>query len=136
MKSYKVRDIIMNIVLVALSISFLISLIILFREVKPERYLYSNDANSFFYALKEEEYSRMIEMTKENRAQDVEETSDLKECYAVSDFFEAAVMYQAYTKKGQPNMADECMKKMTEYQKDMGSLSYVTEKIYTKLGIE
>ena len=93
------------------------------------------DADSFYYRLTDGDYSQMVEMYYYNEANGVKADSELRQYYAVAEYFEAASWYKAFDSAGDSARAAEYETKMADAGNDMGALSMVAEDIRQSLGI-
>lgn len=130
----KTRNSICNIIIIILSVLFFTLVIMLCKEVFNRSY-YTTDANSFYYDINDGRYAEMVISTEENRAIGVRETNELKSCYAVADYFEAASYYKAYAENDKKEVADTYLETMKACRKDMDNFEYAADDIDEKLGI-
>ena len=130
----KTRNNICNFIIIILSIIFFTLVVVLCKEVFNRRY-YTTDANSFYYDINDGRYTDMVISTEENRAIGVKETKELKSCYAVADYFEAASYYKAYDENSKKEVADNYLETMKDCIKNMDDLEYAADDIDGKLGI-
>ena len=130
----KTRNNICNFIIIILSIILFILVIVLFKKVFNRSY-YTTDANSFYYDINDGRYAQMVISTEENRAMGVRETKELKSCYAVADYFEAASYYKAYDENSNKKVADKYLETMKACRKKMDDLEYAADDIDEKLGI-
>ena len=130
----KTRNSICNIIIIILSVILFILVIVLCKEVFNRSY-YTKDANSFYYDINDGRYTDMVISTEENRAIGVKETKELKSCYAVADYFEAASYYKVYIENDKKEVADKYLKTMTACRKDMDDFEYAADDIDEKMGI-
>lgn len=130
----KTRNNICNFIIIILSIIFFTLVIVLCKEVFNRSH-YTTDANSFYYDINDGRYAEMVISAEENRAMGVRETKELKPCYAVADYFEAASYYKVYIENDKKEVADKYLKTMTACRKDMDDFEYAADDIDEKLGI-
>lgn len=135
-KKNVVKEWIANGALIVLSITLVITITVLIGEVRFMKAVYTHDADDFWYAIEYENYANTVNMKWDNEAKGVYEDRELKQCYAVADYFEAASLYKAavYTKNTED--MQEYLSVMKESYALLDDISYVAEEINTKLGIE
>ena len=75
-------------------------------------------------------------MKADNEAKGVYKTSELKQCYAVADYFEAASLYKAAVYKGDTEAMKQYLLRMEEAYVLFDDISYVAEEIDAGLGLE
>ena len=129
------KELITNIILVVLSISLVIALFTLGAELNDIDRYYEKDANSFWWAYESGRYVDSIKDGYENKYNRVIETSELSQCYAVSEYFEAASLYKAAVVTGKTDKVQEYLTVMEESLDKMGDVDYLAEEINVKLGI-
>lgn len=129
------KELITNIILVVLSISLVIALFTLGAELNDIDRYYEKDANSFWWAYESGRYADSIKDRYENKYNRVIETSELSQCYAVSEYFEAASLYKAAVVTGKTDKAQEYLTVMEESLEEMDDVDYLAEEINAKLGL-
>lgn len=129
------KDLITNIILVLLSISLVIAILTLGAELSGIDNYYDKDANSFWWAYDSGNYVDSIRDRYENTYNGIRETAELKQCYAVSEYYEAATLYKAAVYTGKEDKAMKYLEIMAKAYSEMGDVSYLAEDIDTKLGI-
>ncbi len=129
------KDLIANIILVILSILFVISFITLTAELTDIDRYYEKEASSFWWAYESGRYADSIRDRYENIYNGVKETAELSQCYAVSEYFEAASLYKTAVCTGKDEKAMKYLEKMAKAYSEMGDVSYLAEDIDAKLGI-
>ena len=103
--------------------------------IKKGKLNYERNANSFWMAYDSGRYADSIKDRYENIYNDVVTTAELKQCYAVSEYFEAASLYKAAVVTGKTDKAQEYLAVMEEALEEMGDVEYLAEDINQKLGI-
>ncbi len=131
----KMRNNICNIIIVVLSVIFFLLIVGFCRELF-NRNDYFHKPNSFYYQIKSGRYADMVVATKENRSRRVMETAELKVCYAVADYYEAATYYKAYIENAQKADAEKYLGKMKDCRNRMDDLAYAADDIDDKLKID
>lgn len=134
-KQSSTKDLVANIILVLLSISLVIAFITLVGEMTGIDRYYNRDANSFWWEYDNGRYVDSIRVRYENIYNGVTETAELKQCYAVSEYFEAASLYKAAVYTGKEEKAAEYLKIMAKAYSEMDDVSYLADDIDTRLGI-
>lgn len=129
------KDLAANIVLVLLSITLVIGVITLCSELRYINSHREQDANSFWWNYDSGRYVDNIKYMYENKINDVRENTELTQCYAVAEYFEAASLYKAYVIKGNADKAQKYLEVMAKAYSEMGDVSYLAEDIDAKLGI-
>lgn len=134
-KNTRVKEIIANIALIALSVILGLSLIGLLAEVRWVGFDYSHDESDLWYYIDKEYYAQVVDYKWENVALGVEKTEELEQCYAVADYFEAASYYKAALYNNDVEKMDEYVDKMQEAYSKLDDVAYLAENINAKLGI-
>ena len=129
------KDLIVNTILVLLSITLVIAFLTLCSELRYIDRHYEREANSFWWEYDSGRYADSIRSRYENIYNGVKETAELKQCYAVSEYFEAASLYKAAAFTGNTGKAQEYLEKMAKAYEEMGDVSYLADDIDTRLGI-
>lgn len=130
------KNLVANIILAILSVTLVIAFITLVGEMSDIDRYYEKDANTFWWAYESGRYADSIRDKYENKYNGVKETAELTQCYAVSDYFEAASLYKAAVFTGKEEKAKEYLETMVKAYAKMGDVEYLAEDIDTKLGIE
>lgn len=125
----RVKNIIATLVLVIVTIIFLIMAAATVGElshINYERTTYT--AKELLRLIERGDYAYLLEHVTQNRASGVdgEEYTDI---YAVTDYYQAAVLFYAYDRTGDVSRAGEYRKEMDESKKLMGSLEYAADEI-------
>ncbi len=134
-KQNSTKDLVANIILAILSVTLVIAFIALVGEMNDIDRHYEKDANSFWWAYESGRYADSIRDRYENQYNDVKETAELTQCYAVSEYFEAASLYKAAVHTGKEDKAKAYLEAMAKAYSEMGDVEYLAEEIDTKLGI-
>lgn len=134
--SMKIKNTIINIVIVGLCFVFGILSIVTFTEAMDYYRDYHPGEDSFLYAIEDGDYSRMVEMMYLNEAAGVETSEIYEECYAVARYYEAATYYKAYKNAGDMARAQEKKQIMERQISRMGELSGCAEDIDKILKLE
>lgn len=129
------KDLVANIILAILSVTLVIAFITLVSEMSDINRYYEKDANNFWWAYESGRYADSIRDKYENQYNGVKETAELTQCYAVSEYFEAASLYKAAVFTGKEDKAKEYLETMAKAYALMGDVEYLAEDIDTKLGI-
>lgn len=135
-KNTRVKELIANIVLIALSVILGLSLIGLLAEMRWVGFDYSHDESDLWYYIDKEYYAQVVDYKWENVALGVEKTEELEQCYAVADYFEAASYYKAAVYNNDVEKMNEYVDKMQEAYSKLDDVAYLAENINAKLGIE
>ena len=108
------KNLVANIILAVLSVTLVIAFIALVGEMSDINRYYEKDANNFWWAYESGRYADSIRDKYENKYNGVKETAELTQCYAVSDYFEAASLYKAAVFTGKEDKAKEYLEKMAK----------------------
>lgn len=85
--------------------------------------------SAFLRRIKDQEYQKCVEYYYENEADGVEPDDDLKECYDVAKYYEAAWQRMQYLASGEQVLAEEAEAGMEAAAEEMGELQPVREQI-------
>ena len=129
------KDLIANIVLVLLSITLVIAFLGLCSELRYVDNYYEKSASSFWWDYESGRYVDSIASRYTNTFRGVKETAELRQCYAVSEYFEAASLYKVAVFTDNSDKAQKYLDKMAKAYSEMGDVSYLADDIDTRLGI-
>lgn len=85
--------------------------------------------SAFLRRIQDQEYQKCVEYYYENEANGVEPDDDLKECYGVAKYYEAAWQRMRYLTSGEQELAKEAEAGMEAAAEEMGELQPVREQI-------
>ena len=85
--------------------------------------------SAFLRRIQDQEYQKCVEYYYENEANGVEPDEDLKECYGVAKYYEAAWQRMRYLTSGEQELAKEAEAGMEAAAEEMGELQPVRERI-------
>ena len=85
--------------------------------------------SAFLRRIQDQEYQKCVEYYYENEADGVEPDDDLKECYGVAKYYEAAWKRMQYLASGKQALAKEAEAGMEAAAEEMGALQPVRERI-------
>ena len=85
--------------------------------------------SAFLRRIQDQEYQKCVEYYYENEANGVEPDDDLKECYGVAKYYEAAWQRMRYLVSGEQVLAKEAETDMEAAAEEMGELQPVRERI-------
>ena len=85
--------------------------------------------SAFLRRIQDQEYQKCVEYYYENEANGVEPDDDMKECYGVAKYYEAAWQRMRYLTSGEQELAKEAEAGMEAAAKEMGELQPVRERI-------
>ena len=88
------------------------------------------DADSFYYRLSDGDYGSMVEMYYTNEGLGTRADEELRQYYAIAEYYEAAVWYKAY--EGE-EAAERYLAEMESARARMGELGFVAEDIRAAL---
>lgn len=132
----KIKNMITNVIIGILCLVLLVASFAFVKELSYYGNSYTIEEDSFLYALKDEDYVRLVEYWKRNEAAGVRVTENLGECYAVAEYYEAASLYKAYKQMGNKAQTALYKGKMEDAVSRMGALSYTGKNINKRLGLE
>lgn len=95
-----------------------------FRLWKP-----GHKTSAFLRRIQDQEYQKCVEYYYENEANGVEPDEELKECYGVAKYYEAAWQRMRYLASGEQVLAKEAEAGMEAAAEEMGELQPVREQI-------
>lgn len=126
--------VVMNVVIVILCIGIFLCVIRLIREIQ-----YSNDekydAKAMENCIRYDNYDSLSQYYHTNQVQNVKADADMKECYGVAKYYEAAVMYKAYQAVGDENRVVSEKEAMDAAYQEMGEWKITADTINKQLGI-
>ena len=96
---------------------------------------YSQDADSFYYRVKDGEFYRMVNYYYDNVADGHEDDGDLQEYYGVAKYYEAASLYKAFLETGDTVRAERELAKMEQALEQMGEWVILEQDIKRQLGL-
>ena len=85
--------------------------------------------SAFLRRIQDQEYQKCVEYYYENEANGVEPDEELKECYGVAKYYEAAWQRMRYLAAGEQELAEAEAAKMTAAEEEMGELQPVHQRI-------
>ena len=85
--------------------------------------------SAFLRRIRDHEYQKCVEYYYENEADGIEPDDDLKECYGVAKYYEAAWQQKRYLAAGDLALAEAAEAKMEIAAEEMGELRPVCERI-------
>ena len=85
--------------------------------------------SAFLRRIQDQEYQKCVEYYYENEANGVEPDEELKECYGVAKYYEAAWQRMRYLASGEQELAKEAEAGMEAAAEEMGELQPVREQI-------
>ena len=85
--------------------------------------------SAFLRRIQDQEYQKCVEYYYENEANGVEPDDDMKECYGVAKYYEAAWQRMRYLTSGEQELAKEAETDMEAAAEEMGELQPVREQI-------
>lgn len=89
--------------------------------------------SAFLRRIQDQEYQKCVEYYYENEADGVEPDDDLKECYGVAKYYEAAWHRMRYLAAGEQELAKAAAAKMRAAEEEMGELQPVHQRIDSML---
>lgn len=129
------KEMIANIILIVLSALFVLATLQVGIEIADIDKYYEKNPSSFWWEYDSGRYVGSVKERHENFYNGVKETEELAQCYAVSEYFEAASLYKAAAYTGKTDKAAEYKATMEDAYSRMGDVSYLAEDINEKLGI-
>ena len=129
------KEMIANIILIVLSALFVLATLQVGIEIADIDNYYENNSSSFWWEYESGQYAGAVRDRYENFCNGVKKTDELAQCYAVSEYFEAASLYKTAVHTGKADKATEYKATMQDAYSRMGDVSYLAEDINEKLGI-
>ena len=126
---------IMNIIIVVLSMALFVMIFLFVAEFR-QAFDRESSTNSFGYYMSSEEYFQITPAYHNNTAYGYKPDAETAEYYGVAQYFEAALIYNAYVQAGNEEMAEAFKKKMQEAKPEMGDWDIAIPAIHKQLGIE
>lgn len=136
MKRLDMKDLIMNGVLIALSILFVILLLVTIGIMADVDYSYTRDEDAFWYSIQSGMYGDLPEDYYHNLNENAKVTPEMEQVYAIARYFEAASLYKvAVHAQDQENM-EKYLAVMDKNLPYMDDIPQIVEEIHEKLGLE
>lgn len=98
-------------------------------EINDSVYRAEYSEDSMLYAIQSGFYQELPEKRTTNEARNVKATEGMLECYAVADYYEAAVLYFGARQNADTQMEDSAREVMQDAVSRMGALSYCAQEI-------
>lgn len=92
-------------------------------------YTYDFGIRSYIYSAESGRFGELYETAVQDMDKDTSYTPEVAECRALAFYYEQAVLEHAYRESGDDAKADECAKRMEEYEAQLGSLSSKAEAV-------
>lgn len=119
---------ILNIVIVIMALLVVFWLFVIYAINMDESY-HPWTTKSFIKQFKANNYYKCVEYYYANEANGYEPDEEVKECYAVTLYYEASYRYKIYSMSGEKEKAEEQIKKKQDNSTRMGSLSAMKKQI-------
>lgn len=126
---------IMNIVIIVLSLILFVMIFLVIAEFH-RAFDWEKSTDSFGYYMSSEEYFQITPVYHSNIANGYKPDAETAEYYGVAQYFEAALLYNAYTQVGNEEMAQVFEEKMQDAKQEMGDWDMAVPSIHEQLGIE
>ena len=126
---------VMNVVIVILCVGTFLCGIRLIREIRfasGEKY----NAETMENFIRYDSYDILSQYYHINQVQNVKADANMKECYGVAKYYDAAVMYKAYETVGDENRAASEKQAMDAAYQEMGEWRITADTINKPLGIK
>lgn len=130
------KNLVANVVIVALSVFFVLLFFIAIAEIKDVDYAWTRDEDDFWYYISDGQYQELTEAVYHNQNEGVRETEGLKQCYAVAEYFEAASFYKVAIYVNDKEDMVKYKDIMEECLTNMDDIAYIAEEINQKLGLD
>ena len=131
-----IKELIANGILIVLSILLVNNVFGAITVIKDMNPYDVKEEDRFWLNIEAGDYTSLIMNTWTNRFSDVKETDGLKQCYAVAEYYEAAVLYKAADYTGNIEKKEKYAGIMEEKLDYFYDIMYIAEDINMKLGIE
>lgn len=92
------------------------------REIFYDSYHYSYEESSLVYAIRDGRYTDLVQYCDKNRAEEVKETAEIAECYAVADYYQSTVLYYTYLETGDTAKQKKMQTEREDAASRMGAL--------------
>ena len=126
---------IMNIVIIVLSLVLFVMIFLVIAEFH-QAFNRERSTDSFGYHITAEEYFQLVPTYYSNTAYGYEPDAETAEYYGVAQYFEAALIYNAYMETGNEEMAQVYKEKMQAAKPEMGGWDMAIPSIHKQLGID
>ena len=126
----------LNLTIALLGILLAVLMVFTISELYDTGRVYRYKAEDLLRFVRGQDYGNMLHCVYMNEAGGVYASEDMKECYAVAHYYEAATFYKAYAQCGKSEEAAKQKKVMEEQKALMGTLAYTAEEIDRKLGLK
>ena len=130
------KNLIANVVIIVLTVIFVLLFFVAIAEMKDVDYTWTRDEDDFWYYISDGQYQELIESFYHNQNEGVRETEELKQCYAVAEYFEAASFYRVALSVNDQEDIEKYKAIMEECLLEMDDIAYVAEEINQKLGLD
>ena len=129
----------LNIIIIVLTVILFFLAVTFIAQTAPRanNYYTESSAEDLIRRMNYSGYQRMLESVYENRILGVTEDKkpELTVPYAIADYYEAAFLYEGYTKAGVSG-TDKYLQTMNEAKGKMGDYSYIADEIDEYFGIK
>lgn len=135
-KGMNMKDLIMNVVLIVLSVLFVILFAVTIGIMADVDYSYTRDEDEFWYSIQSGMYGNLPEDYYHNVNENAKMTSGMEQVYAVARYFEAASLYKVAVHTQDPEKMEKYYAVMEENAPYMEDIPQIVEDIHEKLGLE
>ncbi len=126
---------VMNIIIIVLCLILFITAGVMIAEFRSAFHR-ERSTDSFGYYMTSEEYFQMVPTYYSNTAYGYKADDEIAEYYGVAQYYEAALLYNAYTEAGNEEMAQKFKEKMQDAKQEMGGWDMAIPSIHKQLGID
>jgi hypothetical protein len=126
---------ILNIIIIVLSLFLFLMIFLVIAEFRSA-FNWERSTDSFGYYMSSEEYFQITPAYHTNIANGYEPDEEVAEYYGVAQYFEAALIYNAYVETDNEEMAQVYKEKMQAAEGEMGGWNIAIPSIHKQLGIE
>lgn len=130
------KEMITNIVLIVLSIAFVINLFSVIFELADIATYSTKDEDFIWFKLSEGQYAEMVADNWQNQFRGKKETEGLKQCYAITEYYEAASLYKVAVAKGNEKDKEKYAAVMEKNLECLDDVLFIIEDINELFDIE
>ena len=121
--------IITNILIGILSFVLVCTIALCITAIRDDLSVYVRDEDSLLYNLEMGDYSYLVKSAFDDQITETKPSQAKKECYAVAEYYVAAIDYRLALLKNDSQLQKEAEEAMAEAAEAMGDLSYAKEEI-------
>ncbi|MBQ7919188.1 MAG: hypothetical protein IJ324_04495 [Lachnospiraceae bacterium] len=135
MKKNSVLSAILTVVMVIECVLIIITFGVFWSEFSYD-YSWYADEDDMVYAIEQERYGQLVKNYYYNELGGEKANNDMRECYGVAKYFEAALWHNAYETVGDSRRSGIYAEKMADAYEEMGVYHFLDTAILEKLNME